>query len=204
MCIRDSLVDVANGDARGVLNALELAVETTPPDENGVITIDLAVAEESIQRRAVLYDKDGDVHYDTISAFIKSLRGSDPDAALYYLAVMLTGGEDPKFIARRMVIFASEDVGNADPRALEIAVAILVRADHQEFERVLIEDPVGQQALEIAHPEFVDLHTGPVAHLGFTGFGLAGDRAHGLAGGKPRWRGGREPWACHCPVLRCG
>jgi putative ATPase len=100
------LVDVANGDARGVLNALELAVETTLPNEEGIIVIDRSVAEESIQRRAVLYDKDGDYHYDTISAFIKSLRGSDPDAALYWLAKMIYAGEDPRFIFRRMLILA--------------------------------------------------------------------------------------------------
>ena len=115
----DHLVDVANGDARGVLNALELAVETTPPERaTGVIVVDMAVAEESIQRRAVLYDKDGDYHYDTISAFIKSLRGSDPDAALYWLAKMVYAGEDPRFIFRRMLIFAGEDVGLADPNAI--------------------------------------------------------------------------------------
>ena len=101
----DHLVDIANGDARGVLNALELAVETTPPDDAGVVHIDLTVAEESIQRRAVLYDKDGDAHYDTISAFIKSLRGSDPDAALYWMARMIYAGEDPRFIFRRMANF---------------------------------------------------------------------------------------------------
>jgi putative ATPase len=117
------LVDVANGDARGVLNALELAVETTPPDEEGVIVIDMAVAEESIQRRAVLYDKDGDYHYDTISAFIKSLRGSDPDAALYWLAKMVYAGEDPRFLFRRMLIFAGEDVGLADPNAVGVVTA---------------------------------------------------------------------------------
>jgi putative ATPase len=117
------LVDVANGDARGVLNALELAVETTPPDEGGTITVDMAVAEESIQRRAVLYDKDGDYHYDTISAFIKSLRGSDPDAALYWLAKMVYAGEDPRFIFRRMLIFAGEDVGLADPNAIHVVSA---------------------------------------------------------------------------------
>ena len=117
------LVDVANGDARGVLNALELAVETTPPDGGGTITIDVAVAEESIQRRAVLYDKDGDYHYDTISAFIKSLRGSDPDAALYWLAKMVYAGEDPRFLFRRMLIFAGEDVGLADPMGLVVANA---------------------------------------------------------------------------------
>jgi putative ATPase len=117
------LVDVANGDARGVLNALELAVETTPPDETGAIVVDMAVAEESIQRRAVLYDKDGDYHYDTISAFIKSLRGSDPDAALYWLAKMVYAGEDPRFIFRRMLIFAGEDVGLADPNAIHVVTA---------------------------------------------------------------------------------
>ncbi len=127
----DHLVNVANGDARGVLNALELAVETTPPDERGVIVIDMAVAEESIQRRAVLYDKDGDVHYDTISAFIKSLRGSDPDAALYWLARMVYAGEDPRFIFRRMLIFAGEDVGLADPDAIRV-----VNACAEAFDRV--------------------------------------------------------------------
>jgi putative ATPase len=117
------LVDVANGDARGVLNALELAVETTPPNEEGVIVVDVGVAEESIQRRAVLYDKDGDYHYDTISAFIKSLRGSDPDAALYWLAKMDYAGEDPRFMFRRMLIFAGEDVGLADPNAIRVVTA---------------------------------------------------------------------------------
>ncbi|OIO98596.1 MAG: AAA family ATPase [Anaerolineae bacterium CG2_30_64_16] len=117
------LVDVANGDARGVLNALELAVETTPPGPDGVIHVGLVVAEESIQRRAVLYDKEGDVHYDTISAFIKSLRGSDPDAALYWMARMVYAGEDPRFIFRRMLIFAGEDVGLADPNAIRVVTA---------------------------------------------------------------------------------
>jgi putative ATPase len=127
----DHLVDVANGDARGVLNALELAVETTPPNEAGVIYVNLAVAEESIQRRAVLYDKDGDVHYDTISAFIKSLRGSDPDAALYWMAKMVYAGEDPRFIFRRMAILASEDVGMADPQAISV-----VTSCWEAFERI--------------------------------------------------------------------
>ncbi len=112
---------MAQGDARNALNALELAVETTPENEAGVIEVTLAVAEESIQRRALLYDKDGDAHYDMVSAFIKSLRGSDPDAALYWMARMLAAGEDPRFIARRLVIFASEDVGLADPGALAVA-----------------------------------------------------------------------------------
>lgn len=118
---RQHLVRVSGGDARNLLNALELAVETTPADEEGVIHVDERVAEESIQRRALLYDKDGDAHYDTISAFIKSLRGSDVDAALYWLAKMVRAGEDPRFVARRLVIFASEDVGMADSRALTVA-----------------------------------------------------------------------------------
>jgi putative ATPase len=115
------LVHVAGGDARNALNALELAVESTPPGESGIIQITLDVAQESIQRRAVLYDKDGDAHYDTISAFIKSVRGSDPDAALYWLAKMLYAGEDPRFILRRLVILAGEDIGLADPLGLVVA-----------------------------------------------------------------------------------
>jgi putative ATPase len=115
------LIRVAGGDARNALNALELAVESTPPDEDGSITINLEVAQESIQRRAVLYDKDGDAHYDTISAFIKSVRGSDPDAALYWLAKMLYAGEDPRFILRRLIILAGEDIGLGDPMGLVVA-----------------------------------------------------------------------------------
>ena len=117
----DHIVQLASGDARNALNALELALVTTPPGEDGTVTVDLEVAEESIQQRALLYDKDGDIHYDMISAFIKSLRGTDPDAALYWMARMIRAGEDPLFIARRMVIFASEDVGMADPMALVLA-----------------------------------------------------------------------------------
>ena len=117
---REHLVRMANGDARSALNALELAVMTTPPDEAGVIRLDLAIAEESIQRRAVLYDKEGDAHYDAISAFIKSVRGSDPDAALYWGAKMIYAGEDPAFLLRRMAILASEDVGLADPQAIAV------------------------------------------------------------------------------------
>ena len=116
------LVNTANGDARSLLGALELAVETTP-SADGTVTIDLAVAEDSIQRRAVLYDKDGDAHYDAVSAFIKSLRGSDPDAALYWMARMIYAGEDPRFVMRRLLIFACEDVGMADPNAVRTAVA---------------------------------------------------------------------------------
>ncbi len=117
------LADAAGGDARAALNAVELGILTTGQSADGKIHIDLAVAQECIQKRAVRYDKDGDAHYDTISAFIKSMRGSDPDAALYYLARMLYAGEDIKFIARRIMICASEDVGNADPQALMVAVA---------------------------------------------------------------------------------
>jgi putative ATPase len=126
----DHLVNIANGDARAVLNALELAVETTPPDAYGLINVTVAVAEESIQRRAVLYDKDGDAHFDTISAFIKSLRGSDPDAALYWLAKMVYAGEDPRFVFRRMLIFAGEDVGMADPHALQVVMAAAQAFDY--------------------------------------------------------------------------
>ena len=118
----DFLANTANGDARAALNALELAVLTTEPQADKTIHITLEEAQECIQKRALNYDKDGDNHYDTISAFIKSMRGSDPDAALYYLAKMIYAGEDPKFIARRVVICASEDVGNADPQALVMAV----------------------------------------------------------------------------------
>ncbi len=117
------LADVANGDARAALNAVELGVLTTDPSKDGKIHITMEVAAECIQKRAVRYDKDGDNHYDTVSAFIKSMRGSDPDAALYYLARMLYAGEDVKFIARRIIICAAEDVGNADPNALTVAVS---------------------------------------------------------------------------------
>ena len=117
------LADVANGDARAALTAIELGVLTTPRSEDGKIHITLEVASECIQKRVVQYDKTGDNHYDTISAFIKSMRGSDPDAAVYYLAKMLYAGEDIKFIARRIMICASEDVGNADPNALTVAVS---------------------------------------------------------------------------------
>lgn len=123
------LSDAAGGDARTALNALELAMKTTPPDADGVIRLSLSVAEESIQKRAVRYDKDGDNHYDTISAFIKSMRGSDPDAAIYYLARMLYAGEDPRFLARRIVICAAEDVGNADPMALVVAESMAAALD---------------------------------------------------------------------------
>lgn len=142
------LINIANGDARALLNALELAVETTPPNAEGIISITLAVAEESIQQRAVLYDKEGDAHFDTISAFIKSLRGSDPDAAMYWLARMVYAGEDPRFIFRRMLILAGEDVGLADPNAV-----VVVNACAQAFDRVGMPEgryPLAQAALYLA------------------------------------------------------
>jgi putative ATPase len=141
-------VDVANGDARSLLNALELAVETTEPDAEGILVIDLSIAEESIQQRAVLYDKQGDAHFDTISAFIKSLRGSDPDAALFWLARMVEAGEDPRFLFRRMLIAAGEDVGLADPLAV-----VVVEACAASFERVGLPEglyPLAQAALYLA------------------------------------------------------
>jgi putative ATPase len=140
---RAHLVRIAGGDARAALNALELAVESTPPNEGGVILITLAVAEDSIQRRALRYDKTGDAHYDTISAFIKSVRGSDPDAALYWLAKMVAAGEDPRFILRRLYILAAEDIGLADPRGV-----VLVNACAQAFEWVGM--PEGQYHLALA------------------------------------------------------
>jgi len=117
------IAGVANGDARVALNILEVASGATRPDADGVRRLSLAIAEEAGQRRALLYDRDGDAHYDMISAFIKSIRGSDPDAAVYWLARMLAAGEDPKFVARRMVVHAAEDIGLADPQALLVAVA---------------------------------------------------------------------------------
>jgi len=144
-------LDVANGDARSLLNALELAVETTDPDAEGCIAIDLTIAEESIQQRAVLYDKQGDAHFDTISAFIKSLRGSDPDAALFWLARMLEAGEDPRFLFRRMLIAAGEDVGLADPQAV-----VVVEACAASFERIGLPEglyPLAQAALYLANTE---------------------------------------------------
>jgi len=123
------LADRANGDARAALNAIELAALTTTPNEDGTILIDLDTASACIQKRVLCYEKDGDNHYDTISAFIKSMRGSDPDAAVFYLARMLYAGEDPKFIARRIVICASEDVGNADPHALMVATSAAQAVD---------------------------------------------------------------------------
>ena len=127
----DFLADVCNGDARAALTAIELGVLTTDRSEDGIIHVDINVASECIQKRVISYDKNGDNHYDTVSAFIKSMRGSDPDAAVYYLARMLYAGEDVKFIARRIMILASEDIGNADPMAMVVAAACA-----QEVERV--------------------------------------------------------------------
>lgn len=142
------LTNIANGDARTLLNALELAVETTPPTADGSIHITLDVAEESIQRRAVLYDKEGDAHFDTISALIKSVRGSDPDAALYWLARMIYAGEEPRFIFRRLLILASEDVGLADPQAV-----VVVNGCAEAFDRVGLPEgryPLAQATLYLA------------------------------------------------------
>jgi len=145
---RSHLINVANGDARTLLNAFELAVETTPPTANGTIHITLPVAEDSIQQRAVLYDKEGDAHFDTISAFIKSVRGSDPDAALYWLARMVYAGEDPRYIFRRLVILAGEDVGMADPNAI-----VIVTGCAAAFDRVGMPEgryPLAQATLYLA------------------------------------------------------
>ncbi len=125
----DFLADMSGGDARAALNALELGILTTPMSDDGKIYIDINTASECIQKRIISYDKDGDQHYDVISAFIKSMRGSDADAAVYYLAKMLAAGEDIKFIARRIMICASEDVGNADPQALNVAVSAALAAE---------------------------------------------------------------------------
>src|SRR5688572_2997010 len=127
---RSHLIEVSSGDARNALNALELAVESTTPDKDGTIHITLDVAQESIQRRAVLYDKEGDAHFDTISAFIKSVRGSDPDAALYWLAKMVYAGEDPRYVFRRLLVLAGEDVGIADPQALVVVTAAAQAFDY--------------------------------------------------------------------------
>jgi putative ATPase len=142
------LARIADGDARKALNALEIAALTTAPGSDGAIHITLAVAEESIQRKAIVYDGDEDAHYDTISAFIKSMRGSDPDATLYWLAKMIHAGEDPRFIARRIVIHAAEDVGLADPMALVLANAAFQAAEFIGWPEARI--PLAEAALYIA------------------------------------------------------
>jgi len=142
------LAKIADGDARKALNALEIAALTTAPDDDGTIHITLAVAEASIQRKAIVYDGDEDAHYDTISAFIKSMRGSDPDATLYWLAKMIEAGEDPRFITRRIVICAAEDVGLADPMALVLANAAHQAAEFIGWPEARI--PIAEAALYIA------------------------------------------------------
>jgi len=144
----DHIVDVAGGDARNALNALELAAKVAPLDESGAKTVTLKIAEQAIQKRVLKYDKNGDNHYDTISAFIKSMRGSDPDAAVYWLARMLAAGEDPKFIARRIVIQAAEDVGNADPMALMVATAAAAAVQFVGLPEAQI--PLAQAAIYLA------------------------------------------------------
>lgn len=140
---------MSDGDGRKALSALEIAVLTTAPAEDGCIYLTLSVAEESIQKKAVVYDKKGDQHYDTVSAFIKSMRGSDPDAAIYYLAKMIYAGEDPRFIARRIVICASEDVGNADPMALVLAISALKSIEFIGMPEAKI--PLAQATIYIAN-----------------------------------------------------
>ncbi|GAB6138278.1 AAA family ATPase [Halanaerobaculum tunisiense] len=144
----DHLATVANGDARQALNALELAVLTTPETEAGRKEITLEVAEESIQQKAINYDQTGDQHYNVISAFVKSLRGSDPDAALYWLAKMIKAGEDPMFIARRMIVHAAEDVGNANPHALMLAVSAARAVEYVGLPEARI--PLAQAAIYIS------------------------------------------------------
>jgi len=167
------LIVQANGDARRLLNALELAVLTTKPSKTGAIRITLSVAEESVQKRALVYDKAGDQHYDIASALIKSLRGGDPDAALYWMARMLKAGDDPRFVARRLVISASEDVGNADPRALLVAHAALAAVE-------FVGMPEGRIALAQAATYIA---TAPKSNAAY----LAGEKAsQEVEGGKVR------------------
>ncbi len=142
------LAKLADGDARKALNSLEIAALTTPPRSDGVVRITLAIAEQSIQKKAVVYDGDGDAHYDTISAFIKSMRGSDVDATLYWLAKMIHAGEDPRFISRRIVICAAEDVGLADPMALVLANAANQAAEFVGWPEARI--PIAEAAIYIA------------------------------------------------------
>jgi putative ATPase len=157
------LAAMADGDARKALTALELAVVTTPPDADGIIQLTVDVAVESVQKKAVVYDGDGDAHYDTASAFIKSIRGSDPDAAVYWLAKMIHAGEDPRFIARRLVIAASEDIGLADSQALVVAMAAQQALD-------FVGMPEGRIAL--AHAT-VYLATAPKSNRSYAALGAA-------------------------------
>jgi putative ATPase len=139
---------MSDGDARRALGALEIAAITTPPGEDGLVKITVSVAEDSIQKKSIVYDKNGDAHYDAASAYIKSMRGSDPDAAIYWLAKMITAGEDPRFIARRLVICASEDVGNADPEALVLANAAMQVSEFIGFPEARI--PLAQATIYVA------------------------------------------------------
>jgi putative ATPase len=188
------LSDVANGDARAALTAIELGVLTTEPSQDGHIHITLDVAQECIQRRAVKYDKNGDNHYDTISAFIKSMRGSDPDAAIYYLARMLYAGEDVKFIARRIVICAAEDVGMADPQALVVATAAaqaverigmpesrIILAEAANYVATAPKSNASYLSVERALGTVKDTMTAPIpAHLQDAHYKSAGKLGHGL------------------------
>ena len=162
----DFLADVAGGDARRALSAVELGVLTTAPSEDGKIHITLEIAQECIQRRAPRYDKGGDNHYDTISAFIKSMRGSDPDAAVYYLARMLEAGEDPKFIARRIMICAAEDVGNADPQAIQVAVSCSLACEAAVNAISAARELVGKTGNLPVPPYLQDAHYGGAGRLG--------------------------------------
>ncbi|MDH7570840.1 MAG: replication-associated recombination protein A [Armatimonadota bacterium] len=157
------LTDLAGGDARSALNGLELAAMLAAPDEEGKRRVTLELAEEAMQQRALLYDREGDNHYDTISAFIKSMRGSDPDAALYWLARMIAAGEDPRFIARRIVIQAAEDVGNADPMALVLATAAAHAVEYVGMPEAQI--PLAQAAVYLA--------TAPKSNASYVGISRA-------------------------------
>ena len=190
----DFLADMANGDARAALNAIELGVLTTERSSDGLIHIDLAAAQECIQKRVLGYDKNGDSHYDTISAFIKSMRGSDPDAAIYYLARMIYAGEDIKFIARRIMICAAEDVGNADPQALSVAVnaslaaerlglpeARIVLAQAASYVACAPKSNAAYGAIDKALEAVKTTRTQPVpSHLKDSHYGGAGKLGHGL------------------------
>ena len=190
----DFLADVSNGDARAALTAIELGVLTTDRAEDGIIHITIDVASECIQKRVISYDKKGDNHYDTISAFIKSMRGSDPDAAVYYLARMLYAGEDVKFIARRIMILASEDIGNADPMAMVVAssaAAAVERVGMPEAQIILSQavtymacapkSNAAYNAISEAMRVVKETKTPPVpAHLQDAHYGAAEKLGHGV------------------------
>ena len=188
------LADISNGDARNALNAVELGILTTKASADGIIHITLEIAQECIQKRVIKYDKTGDNHYDTVSAFIKSMRGSDPDAAVYYLARMLYAGEDVKFIARRMMICASEDVGNADPQALQVAVSVAQAVERigMPEARIILAQAViyiatapksnaAIMAIDKAMETVKDQTTAPVpSHLQDAHYKSAGKLGHGI------------------------